>query len=59
MAHTGEGKWTVETAKKLGVPVPSIELAYNFRVESEKNPSYIGKVLSMLRNQFGGHVAKK
>ncbi|MEK7613375.1 MAG: phosphogluconate dehydrogenase (NAD(+)-dependent, decarboxylating) [Patescibacteria group bacterium] len=59
VAHTGEGKWTVETAKKLGVPVPSIELAYNFRVESEKNPSYIGKVLSMLRNQFGGHVAKK
>lgn len=59
VAHTGEGKWTVETAKKLGVPVPSIELAYNFRVESEKHPSYIGKVLSMLRNQFGGHAAKK
>lgn len=59
VAHTGEGKWTVETAKKLGVPVPCIELAYNFRVESEKNPSYIGKVLSMLRNQFGGHAAKK
>lgn len=58
VAHTGEGKWTIETAKKLGVPVPSIELAYQFRVDSEKNPSYIGKILSTLRNQFGGHSTK-
>lgn len=59
VAHTGEGKWTVDTAKKLGVPVPSMELAYQFRVDSEKNPSYIGKILSTLRNQFGEHSAKK
>ena len=58
VAHTGEGKWTVDTAEKLGVPAPSIALAYQFRVDSEKNPSYIGKVLSTLRNQFGGHKAK-
>ncbi len=58
VAHTGEGKWTVDTAKKLQVPTPSIELAYNFRVDSEKNPSYTGKILSMLRNQFGGHSAQ-
>ncbi len=58
VAHTGEGKWTIETAKKLGVSVPSIELAYQFRVDSEKNPSYIGKILSTLRNQFGGHSTK-
>ena len=52
---TGEGEWTVKTAKEFGVPVPIIEGAFKFRVDSAKNPSYIGKVLSALRNQFGHH----
>lgn len=58
IAHTGEGQWTVETAKKLGVEVPIIEGSYQFRVESSKKPSYTGKVVSMLRGQFGGHATK-
>jgi 6-phosphogluconate dehydrogenase len=53
--HTGEGEWTVKAAKKLGVPVPVIKAAFDFRVQSAKKPSYTGKILSMLRNQFGGH----
>ncbi len=57
VSHTGEGKWTAETARALGVPAPSIELAYQFRVDSAEKPSYIGKILSTLRNQFGGHSA--
>ena len=55
VAHTGEGEWTVKTAKKLGVPVKVIKDSFDFRVQSEKRPSYIGQILSMLRNQFGGH----
>jgi 6-phosphogluconate dehydrogenase len=55
VAHTGEGEWTVKTAKKLKVPVKIIEDSFIFRVKSAKNPSYSGKVLSALRNQFGGH----
>lgn len=58
VAHTGEGEWTVKTAEKLGIPVPSIKLAFDFRVASKDKPSYTGKVLSMLRNQFGGHSTK-
>lgn len=58
VAHTGEGKWTVETAKELNISVPIIEGSYQFRVESKQKPSYIGKVLSLLRNQFGGHSMK-
>jgi len=58
VAHTGEGEWTVEAAKVLGVPVPIIEGAFKFRVESAKKPSYTGQVLSALRNQFGGHDIK-
>ena len=59
VAHTGEGEWTVEAAKVLGVPVPIIEGSFKFRVESAKKPSYTGQVLSALRNQFGGHDIKE
>jgi 6-phosphogluconate dehydrogenase len=55
VAHTGEGAWTVEVAKELGVPARTIEEALLFRIESQKNPSYTGRILSALRNQFGGH----
>jgi len=56
-AQSGEGMWTVETAKELGVPAPVIAGALEFRVQSQKNPSYTGKIISALRNQFGGHEA--
>lgn len=52
---TGEGAWTVEAAKHLDVPIPVIEGSLHFREQSKGNPSYTGKVLSALRNQFGGH----
>jgi 6-phosphogluconate dehydrogenase len=58
VAHTGEGEWTVKTAEELGVPTPIIKGAFDFRVESARKPSYTGKVLSTLRNMFGGHAAK-
>jgi len=58
VTHTGEGEWTVKTDRKLSVPVKVIEDAFKFRVASAKNPSYIGQVLSALRNQFGGHSAR-
>ena len=60
VAQSGEGKWTVEAANELGVPVPIIEGAMNFRMESQEKPSYTGQIVSALRNQFGGHeVIKK
>ncbi len=55
VAHTGEGEWTVKTAKKLKVQTPVIKDAFDFRVRSAAHPSYTGQILSMLRNQFGGH----
>lgn len=59
VAHTGEGLWTVEAARELGIQTPIIEGSLNFRNESQKNPSYTGQVLSALRNQFGQHEAIK
>ncbi len=57
--HTGEGKWTVETAKELEIPVPIIEGALKFRDDSQDNPSYTGQIVSALRGQFGQHEVKK
>ncbi|MEY4731100.1 MAG: hypothetical protein RL681_46 [Candidatus Parcubacteria bacterium] len=57
--HTGEGEWTIQTAKKLKIPVPIIEGAFRFRMRSAKQPSYTGQIVSALRNQFGGHNVKK
>jgi 6-phosphogluconate dehydrogenase len=54
---TGEGAWTVKTARKRGIPTPIIKGACDFRAKSKKNPSYTGKILSALREQFGGHEA--
>ena len=55
VSHSGEGLWTVEAAKRNNIPVPIIEGSLNFREESQGNPSYTGKVVSVQRNMFGGH----
>lgn len=56
VAHTGEGAWTVDTAKELGIPAANIEQSLQFRKDSEAHPDYTGQVLSALRGQFGGHA---
>lgn len=55
VSQSGEGQWTVEAAKELGVPVEIIEGAVEFRKKSQQKPSYTGQVLSAMRHQFGGH----
>lgn len=58
VSHTGEGAWTVKTAKELKVKTKIIKEALKFRIQSAKNPNFTGKVLSALREQFGGHSIK-
>ncbi len=53
--YTGEGSWTVETAKELGLDAKVIEEAVKFRIKSKRSPNYLGKILSALREQFGKH----
>lgn len=57
--HSGEGQWTVDTAKEMGIPVPIIEGSLQFRIDSTNKPSYTGKVVSVLRNEFGGHEVRE
>jgi len=56
-AQSGEAMWTVEAAREFGVEVPVIRDSLAFRLESQKKPSYTGRVLSALRHEFGGHDA--
>ncbi|MEK7507960.1 MAG: phosphogluconate dehydrogenase (NAD(+)-dependent, decarboxylating) [Patescibacteria group bacterium] len=55
VSHTGEGAWTVKTAREEKVKAKIIEEALKFRMASAKHPSFTGKVVSALREQFGGH----
>jgi len=51
----GTGEWVVKTAKELGVEVPAIEAAVQFRRKSQKESSHSGRILTALRYVFGGH----
>ena len=48
----------IEAGKELGVATPVIADSLQFRIDSTTNPSYVGKVVSMLRFMFGGHDVK-
>ena len=56
---SGEGRWTVAEAIDLNVPAPAITLALLARLASRDSDSFAAKMLSAMRNQFGGHDIKK
>ncbi|KRE27265.1 6-phosphogluconate dehydrogenase [Mycobacterium sp. Soil538] len=56
---SGEGRWTVEEAIRLRVPVPSIAAALFARFLSRQEDSPTMKAVAALRNQFGGHAVKR
>ena len=58
VSDSGEGRWTVAEAIDLDVPAPVITLALLQRLRSRDTDSYADKLLSAMRNQFGGHAIK-
>ncbi len=56
---SGEGRWTVMEGVELGVSLPVITLALQNRFKSQDDDSYGDKLLSAMRNKFGGHEIKK
>lgn len=56
---SGEGRWTVEEAIRLRVPVPSIAASLFARFQSRQEDSPTMKAVSALRNQFGGHAVQR
>ena len=58
VSDSGEGRWTVAEAIDLDVPAPVITLSLLQRLRSRDPESYSDKLLSAMRNQFGGHAIK-
>lgn len=56
---SGEGRWTVEAAIDLDVPAHVITSSLFTRFASRQEESFAMKLLSALRNQFGGHAIKE
>ncbi|SNT65751.1 6-phosphogluconate dehydrogenase [Asanoa hainanensis] len=56
---TGEGRWTVEEAIRLAVPLHVIAASLFARFESREDDSPAMKAVAALRNQFGGHPVHK
>jgi 6-phosphogluconate dehydrogenase len=55
VSDSGEGRWTVNAAVDAGVPVPVLSAALFARFSSRGNSDFADKLLSALRNEFGGH----
>jgi 6-phosphogluconate dehydrogenase len=55
---SGEGRWTVDEAMALSVPVPVLALSLMARYQSRLPDGFGNKVIAALRNEFGGHAVK-
>jgi 6-phosphogluconate dehydrogenase len=57
-SDSGEARWTVLEAMDKDIPTPVITLSLLARFSSRQEESFALKVVSALRNQFGGHAVK-
>ena len=58
VANSGEGRWTLTAAVDEGVPAPVLAAALFARFSSRGNDDYADKLLSAMRQEFGGHVER-
>ena len=56
---SGEGRWTAVEAVEQGVSLPVITLALQARFASQDAEGYQARLLSVMRNAFGGHEMVK
>ena len=55
---SGEGRWTLDEALDHAVPAPALAMSLFMRYRSRQDDSFSAKVVSALRNEFGGHPVK-
>jgi 6-phosphogluconate dehydrogenase len=60
---TGEGEWTVKTAKEMKIKVPVIQRSFEVRqgsvkIDPKSSEGYRNKVVSVLREKFGQHKVR-
>jgi 6-phosphogluconate dehydrogenase len=53
---SGEGRWTIEAAIDEAVPVDVLSAALFVRFRSRQEHTFAEKILSAMRQKFGGHI---
>jgi 6-phosphogluconate dehydrogenase len=53
---SGEGRWTIEAAMDEAVPVDVLSAALFVRFRSRQEHTFAEKMLSAMRQKFGGHI---
>ena len=56
---SGEGRWTIQAAIEEAVPAEVLSAALYTRFRSRQNSPFGEKLLSAMRNKFGGHIEQK
>ena len=56
---SGEGRWTIEAAMEQATPAEVLTSALYTRFRSRQEHTFAEKVLSAMRQQFGGHLEPK
>ena len=59
VTDSGEGRWTVFEAIDLNVSAPIITESLIRRLRSREENNFTDRMLSVMRNEFGGHAVKK
>ena len=59
VGDTGEGRWAIMAAIEEAVPANVLTAALYARFRSRENESFSDKILSAMRQKFGGHVEPK
>ena len=55
---SGEGRWTIDAAIEQAVPVEVLASALFTRFRSRREHTFAEKVLSAMRQKFGGHIER-
>jgi 6-phosphogluconate dehydrogenase len=55
---SGEGRWTIMAALEEAVPADVLSASLYTRFRSRQDHTFAEKVLSAMRNKFGGHVER-
>jgi 6-phosphogluconate dehydrogenase len=59
VGDSGEGRWTIEAAIEEAVSADVLAASLFARFRSRRDHTFAEKLLSAMRNQFGGHVETK
>lgn len=59
VADSGEGRWTIQAALDEAVPVDVLSAALYTRFRSRQEHTFAEKILSAMRQKFGGHIELK